>query len=91
MRKMQLLKNQGHRNFKVNNCGLFLYRENSFLGALPDGILQCSCHSEKRLLEVKCPFSERETLNIDKALIILLKNKKVISHSGRAFQQLVKN
>lgn len=26
-------RKQGHKNFKVNNCGLFLYRENSFLGA----------------------------------------------------------
>ena len=40
-------KNQGHKNFKVNNCGLFLYRVNSFLGASPDSISQCSCHSEK--------------------------------------------
>ena len=39
------------------------YRENSFLGASPDGISQCSCHSE-----VKCPFSQRETLNIDEAV-----------------------
>ena len=31
----------------------------------PDGISQCSCYSEKKLLEVKCPFSQRETLNID--------------------------
>ena len=42
-----------------------MYRENSFLGASPDGISQCSCHSEKKLLEVKFPFSQRETLNID--------------------------
>ena len=45
-----------------------MYRENSFLGASPDGISQCSCHSEKNLLEVKCPFSQRETLNIEKAV-----------------------
>ena len=31
-------RNQGHKKFKVSNCGLFLYRENSFLGASPDGI-----------------------------------------------------
>ena len=74
MRKMQFTqytefqRNQGHKNFKVNTCGLFLYRENSSLGASPDGISQCSCHSEKNLLEMKCPFSQRETLNIDKAV-----------------------
>ena len=61
-------RNQRHQNFKVSNCGLFLYRENSFLGASPDGMSQCSCHSEKKLLEVKCPFSQRETLSIDEAV-----------------------
>ena len=45
-----------------------MYKENSFLGASPDGISQCSCHAEKKLLEVKCPFSQRETLNIDEAV-----------------------
>ena len=38
-------RNQEHKNFKVNNCGL--YRENPFFGASPDGISQCSCHSAK--------------------------------------------
>ena len=31
-------RNQGHKNFKVSNCGLVLYRENSFLGTSPNGI-----------------------------------------------------
>ena len=59
---------QLHKHFKVNNCRLFLYRENSFLGASSDVISQCSCHSEKKLLEVKFPFSQRETLNIYEAV-----------------------
>ena len=32
----ELQRNQGHQNFKLNNCGLLLYRENSFLGTSPD-------------------------------------------------------
>ena len=32
-------RKQGHQNFKVSNCGLFLYRENSFLGASPGGTM----------------------------------------------------
>ena len=47
-------RNQGHKNFKVSNSGLFLYRENSSLGASPDGTSQCSCHSEKMSI-----FSQR--------------------------------
>ena len=34
----ELQRNQEHKNFKISNCGLFLYRENSFLWALLDGI-----------------------------------------------------
>ena len=30
----QFQKNQGHKNVKLNNSGLFLYRENSFLGGI---------------------------------------------------------
>ena len=29
---IEFLRNQGHQNFKLNNCGMFLCRENSFLG-----------------------------------------------------------
>ena len=37
--------------------------------ASPNGISKCSCHAkEKKLLEVKYPFSQRETLNIDEAV-----------------------
>ena len=61
-------RNQGHKNFKVNNFGSFLYRQNSLLGASPDGISQCSCHAAKKLLEVQCPFSQTETLNINDAV-----------------------
>ena len=53
-------RNQGHTNFKLNNCGLFLYRENSFLGPLTDGITQCSYHSEKKNVGSEmCFFSKR--------------------------------
>ena len=43
-------RNQGHKNIKLNNCGLLLYREHLFLGTSPDGLSQCFCHSEKKIV-----------------------------------------
>ena len=47
---------QGHKDFQTTECGLYLYHKDSFLVASPDGIAKCSCHEEKRLIEVKCPY-----------------------------------
>ena len=32
------------RNLRLCNCGLFLDREQLFIRASPDGIVECSCH-----------------------------------------------
>ena len=42
--------------------------ERPFLGASSDGIISCEC-CDKGVLEVKCPFSNKEGLpyNLDKA------------------------
>ena len=49
---------QGHKDFQTTECGLYLYQKNSFLGASPYGIAKCSCHEDKRLIEVKCYYSK---------------------------------
>ena len=45
-----------HKKPRVCNCGLFLDGEQQFIGASPDGIVGCACHS-RACLEIKCPFS----------------------------------
>ena len=50
-----VLKNEGHRNVKVEKCGLFVNSSAPYLGASPDRIVSCSC-CPKRVLEVKCPL-----------------------------------
>ena len=57
-------RNQGNKNFKVNSGGLLLYKENSFLGASTDVL----AIQKKKMLEVKCSFCHRETLNTDEAV-----------------------
>jgi len=44
-----------HQDVKFKESGLVVNKEYPFLGATPDGIIQCSCHSTS-LLEVKCPY-----------------------------------
>ena len=45
-----------HENFLVIQCGLILDPEFPFMGATPDGLVNCKCCSSG-VLEIKCPFS----------------------------------
>ena len=45
-----------HRGFQAQECGLFVYKEEPFLGASPDLLVNCDCCGEG-LLEIRCPFS----------------------------------
>ena len=45
-----------HSDIKIENCGLVLLKDASYIGASPDAIAICSCHG-KSVVEVKCPFS----------------------------------
>ena len=48
-----------HCDFTVTECGLFINTQWPFVGASPDGIINCTCHG-KGVLEIKCPFCHRE-------------------------------
>ena len=45
-----------HENFMVIQCGLILDPEFPFMGATPDGLVNCKC-CDTGVLEIKCPFS----------------------------------
>lgn len=32
-----------HEDFDIKNCGLFISKQNAFIGASPDGLVQCKC------------------------------------------------
>lgn len=60
-------ENQSHTNIDVQDCGLFLSDEFSFIGASPDALTKCECCGV-RVLEIKCPeniskFAKRELNN----------------------------
>ena len=48
-----------HDTTFVSKSGLVVSTERPFLGASPDGIIQCSCCG-KGVLEIKCPFMLKE-------------------------------
>ena len=45
-----------HQDCQIRDCGLFRSCEYPFLGASPDGIMECSCCTVGYVLEVKCPY-----------------------------------
>lgn len=51
-----------HENLKILERGLCVLPGCPFIGASPDGILQCDCCLE-RILEVKCPMSIQKFLD----------------------------
>ena len=55
------------KTFEPRNVGC-TSKKNSFLGASPDGIVKCSCQEEKRLIEVKYPYSKKDVLSLDDAV-----------------------
>lgn len=50
---------QSHLSFAIKQCGLLLDPTNPFIGASPDGVVQCSCCGTG-VLEIKCPYSCKE-------------------------------
>ena len=66
-------------------------QKNSFLGAPPDGIAKCSCHEEKRLTEVKCPYSKKDMLSLEDAVTdtsFFLDSDKSLKKNHKYFYQI---
>ena len=49
------LRKEGHTGVVVEECGLVLHKQYSFMAASPDGIISCDC-CPTRVLEIKCPL-----------------------------------
>ncbi|KAH3777905.1 hypothetical protein DPMN_179353 [Dreissena polymorpha] len=50
-----------HENVELRDCGLYLSEEKPHLAATPDAILSCNC-CEKSVVEVKCPYNQRNSM-----------------------------
>lgn len=49
-----------HTNGSVSKCGLLIDDKRPFLGATPDGIVDCSCCG-RGVIEIKCPYKYRDS------------------------------
>ena len=47
---------QKHRNLKVEQCGLFVKSDRSYIAGSPDEIVSYNC-CPQAVLEIKCPFT----------------------------------
>ena len=66
---------QSHADVTVSKSGLCVDIAHPFLGATPDDIVSCGC-CEKGVLEIKCPYSCRETAFAKAGQHFLLKKDK---------------
>ena len=59
-----------HFCMTIENYGLHIYKDKPFLGCSFDGILKCKCkhHCGTKIIEIKCPYSDREKLPKEVAL-----------------------
>ena len=55
---VQVMKNT-HQNFSLSDNGLFISKDYSYLGASPDGIIDCTCCGSG-IVEVKCPYKYKD-------------------------------
>ena len=70
----QAMMTKKHENFKLNDAGLYIDYEDPFLGASPDGIVQCSCCG-KGMVEVKCPYCHKDLPEDDTSTFCMVKQK----------------
>ena len=54
----------GHSGFIIQSCGFIVDQESPFLGASPDGLVECTCCG-CGVLEVKCPFRAKEAYSLE--------------------------
>lgn len=47
---------ENHKGFELHDTGLLLSTHRPYVGASPDGLVNCDCCG-KGVLEVKCPFA----------------------------------
>ena len=63
-----------HDDFKLSDTGLFIDHTNPFLGASPDGMVECSC-CDKGVVEIKCPYCYNQDLPDDDNTFYMINRK----------------
>ena len=48
-----------HSDFKITPCGFFVDLKIPYIGASPDGLVECTCCG-KGVVEIKCPYCAKD-------------------------------
>jgi hypothetical protein len=75
-----------HQDVKVAKCGLFLDKLNPTIGSSPDGIVRCTCCPDS-CLEIKCPFSMRNTSPSNDNVKLPFLNGKLLKTTHQYYTQ----
>lgn len=67
------MKGEGHKDLRVRETGLWVCQEHVYIGASPDGLVQCSCCGDG-LVEIKCPLSIAQDCPQDVPLEYMVKS-----------------
>jgi hypothetical protein len=60
-----------HIGINITCPGLRLFKEKPYIGCSVDGLLTCKCknHTNQKIIEIKCPYSDRDKLPKEVALL----------------------
>ena len=70
LEELGIFLSSSHKEFQIEKCGLLLCEDFPLIGASPDGTFSCQCHDQRLLIEIKCPYTLRETSSLQEALSI---------------------
>ena len=62
--KFVALMSSTHNSFNCRKAGFIISKQMPFLGASPDGVIECQCCG-RGVLEIKCPFKYKSSLLAD--------------------------
>ena len=65
-KEYQNLVHDQHTEFSISKNRLFIHTSYPFMGASPDGVVNCKCCG-CGIVEIKCPYSCRNTAFLDKS------------------------
>ncbi|XP_078591815.1 uncharacterized protein LOC144870918 [Branchiostoma floridae x Branchiostoma japonicum] len=85
------MRSKGHKKLTVQETGLFVMQEHIYIGASPDGLVDCQCCVPPNgLLEIKCPLSIANADPKEKTPSYLQKKEGVLilSHTHNYYSQI---
>ena len=82
MAKYKETLTQLHDNLEVKECGLFISVENPFIGASPDGVIECKCCGWG-VIEIKVSILSRHCIVVIHLIMLTLYSVRTVTEMRR--------